>query len=224
MINRVCYDAYRQQQLRAGGAPSPSVPKLTASSAIPAVPRIVSPPASGRPSIAGSGSSDSFIHLRRADSVVQDDANIPSLLRGDSVLPGTRPESASVSSTTDDGKLVVESKDAKSTMTPQTSVEMNASGYVIISQADIYTHVFIPAIKLIPPSFLISCLTEYLRSIYRHYLNTEDYLNELLVSLLIADKRYYEFHQVILSSAWYHSRSRLLTGYAIIVLTISYPE
>lgn len=44
---------------------------------------------------------------------------------------------------------------------------------------------------------LVPALAEYLRSIYRHYMSTEDFLNDLLVDLFIIDKRYYEFHQYL---------------------------
>jgi hypothetical protein len=160
MINRVCYDAIRQQQLRAGGAPGAGKPLPAV---VPVVPRIPVVGSGGRPTMSGGitassirGSHDvggEFIHLRRADSLVGggSDDNIAPLVRGESVLGRPVEQMTGLTGTRDDGKLlVVESKDLRiNASTPSLpSVEMNASGYVIISQADIYTHVFLPTIKV----------------------------------------------------------------------------
>jgi len=66
---------------------------------------------------------------------------------------------------------------------------------MVITQADVYKYTLYPATKEIPHGVIIPCLTEYLRSLYRHSLQAEDYLNELLVDLLISEKRHYELHQ-----------------------------
>lgn len=81
-------------------------------------------------------------------------------------------------------------------------VERNANGYIIIHQSDMYFHVFEPARQAvlngkIPGGQLIAPVTEYMRSVCRHYLRPESLLNDLLVALLVEEKRYYEFHQYL---------------------------
>lgn len=81
-------------------------------------------------------------------------------------------------------------------------VDRNSNGYIIINQTDMYFHVFEPARQaaangLIPGTQLIAPVTEYMRSICRHYMRPESLLNDLLVALLIEEKKYYEFHQFL---------------------------
>lgn len=77
------------------------------------------------------------------------------------------------------------------------TVEQNLHGYTLISQMDIFVHVFSRAQGHIPLEQLIPVVVEYLRSIHRHFLKTEDVLNDLLVSLLLQARRYFEFHQFL---------------------------
>ena len=75
--------------------------------------------------------------------------------------------------------------------------ESNINGYMLIQQMDLFVYVFARARQVIPATLLTPPLVEYLRSIYRHYLKIEDVLNDLLVSLLLMDHKYYEFHQYL---------------------------
>jgi hypothetical protein len=77
------------------------------------------------------------------------------------------------------------------------TVEQNLHGYTLISQMDIFVHVFARAQGHIPLEQLIPVVVEYLRSIHRHFLKTEDVLNDLLVSLLLQARQYFEFHQFL---------------------------
>lgn len=78
------------------------------------------------------------------------------------------------------------------------SVEHNAQGYMLVSQMDLYTHVFSRALQAdIPVGQVIPVVVEYLRSIHRHFLKAEDVLNDLLVSLLLKAGRHFEFHQYL---------------------------
>ena len=103
-----------------------------------------------------------------------------------------------------DGDVVLESErmdieDPSSSSLSSSSlvVEQNINGYMLISQADVFTHVFLPARRHLPPAAVIPAVVEYLRSIHRHYLRVEDYINDLLVSLLLADKQYFQLHQFL---------------------------
>lgn len=77
-------------------------------------------------------------------------------------------------------------------------VERNHNGYIIISQLDVYHSIFLSLHEdNCPADILIPAVVEYLRSVCRHYLRPERVLNELLVNLLVSDKRYYELHQYL---------------------------
>jgi len=71
-------------------------------------------------------------------------------------------------------------------------VDRNSNGYIIINQTDMYFHVFEPVRQaassgLIPGAQLIAPVTEYMRSVCRHYLRPESLLNDLLVALLVEE-------------------------------------
>ena len=88
-------------------------------------------------------------------------------------------------------------EDGASAFASSLSVEQNLNGYMLISQLDMFTLVFLPARHHLPAAQLIPPVLEFLRSIYRHRLRVEDYVNDLLVSLLLADGRYYQLHQLL---------------------------
>ena len=77
------------------------------------------------------------------------------------------------------------------------SVEQNLNGYMIITQLDVFSHVLLPARRHLPPAAVVPALVEYLRSIYRHFLRVEDYVNDLLVSLLLQAGQHYALHQLL---------------------------
>lgn len=78
-------------------------------------------------------------------------------------------------------------------------VDKNRDGYIIISQADVFNHVFVPCQQEnTSAKLMIPAVAEYMRSICRHKdMEPEGYMNELLVSLLVRVERYYEFHQYL---------------------------
>jgi len=76
-------------------------------------------------------------------------------------------------------------------------VEHNLHGYMLLSPLDLYAHVFSRARSVVPPAQLIPAVVEYLRSTQRHFLKSDDLLNDLLVSLLLEDGRHYELHQYL---------------------------
>lgn len=77
------------------------------------------------------------------------------------------------------------------------TVEHNLHGYMLVSQLDVFLHVFERARPHIPIAQLIPAVVEYMRSLHRHFLKVDDLLNDLLVSLLLQDGRHYECHQYL---------------------------
>ena len=94
-------------------------------------------------------------------------------------------------------RMDIEDPSSSSLSSSSLVVEQNINGYMLISQADVFTHVFLPARRYLPPAAVIPAVVEYLRSIHRHYLRTEEFTNDILVSLLLDDKQYYQLHQFL---------------------------
>lgn len=83
-------------------------------------------------------------------------------------------------------------------------VERNQNGKMIITQLDMYHHVFAPLLEAarepnsgITRAVLTPVVTEYIRSVCRHYMRPEAALNNHLVTLLVESGQYYEFHQFL---------------------------
>ena len=87
--------------------------------------------------------------------------------------------------------------DSSAPSTSSLSVEQTLSGYMLVSQLDMFTFVLLPARRHLLPRQVIPAVIEYLRSIYRHRQRVEDYINDLLVSLLVADCQFYALHQFL---------------------------
>lgn len=73
----------------------------------------------------------------------------------------------------------------------------NQQGYVVTRQYQLYNRVFLPAASRCSASHLIPYVAEFMRSIYRHFLKTEPFLNEFLAGLLMDDAQYFKFHQYL---------------------------
>eukprot|EP01119_Soliformovum_irregulare_P017399 TRINITY_DN5165_c1_g1_i3.p1 TRINITY_DN5165_c1_g1~~TRINITY_DN5165_c1_g1_i3.p1 ORF type:complete len:180 (-),score=60.49 TRINITY_DN5165_c1_g1_i3:39-578(-) len=61
-----------------------------------------------------------------------------------------------------------------------------------------YTHVFLPIEeKNLNFKYMISILTEYIRSLNYNHIQVEPYLNELLIRFLVKNNRFYQLHQLL---------------------------
>lgn len=128
---------------------------------------------------------------------------------GATAFPGTAPSVASAAAALlgaaplsfdlDDSLSVLscEMLDIPALQAQPLTLDHNLHGYMLISQMDVFLHVFERARPYIPLAQLIPVVVEYLRSIHRHFLKTEDILNDLLVSLLLQAGRVYELHQAL---------------------------
>ncbi len=102
-------------------------------------------------------------------------------------------------------------------------VERNSSGYMLITQADMFSFVFVPASQRacgVPLATITAALTEYMLTTLQHYMTVDDALHELLVTLLIQDERYYQFHQYLQYQIINDSRA---TAQCLLDLSAKYP-
>ena len=159
---------------------------------------LASPPGRG-------GNSRSFSVASPADSA----AACASTHGGATAFPGSGPSVASAAAALlgaaplsfdlDDSLSVLscEMLDIPALQAQPLTLEHNLHGYMLISQMDVFLHVFERARPYIPLTQLIPVVVEYLRSIHRHFLKTEDILNDLLVSLLLQAGHTYNLHQYL---------------------------
>eukprot|EP00743_Colponemidia_sp_Colp-15_P007893 GILK01008548.1.p1 GENE.GILK01008548.1~~GILK01008548.1.p1 ORF type:complete len:762 (-),score=127.60 GILK01008548.1:63-2297(-) len=74
-----------------------------------------------------------------------------------------------------------------------------SEGLAVILQADVYHHVFAPlaAEQILEGKYLISVILEYNRSLLLQQLPPQNYIQDLLVDLLIDHKQYFQLHQLL---------------------------
>jgi len=78
---------------------------------------------------------------------------------------------------------------------------LDGHNYIIISQEDIFTHVLLPIEEEkqqgLDHKYMVSVLTEYIRSLNYNHITVEPFLYELLINYLVSNKRYYQLHQLL---------------------------
>jgi len=74
-------------------------------------------------------------------------------------------------------------------------------GYSVITQTDMYVHVLLPLdddkVQVTSNKYFIAVVTEYIRSLGFYKIPIEDCIYQLLISILVQDKRYYQLHQLL---------------------------
>jgi hypothetical protein len=72
---------------------------------------------------------------------------------------------------------------------------------VSVTQADMYTHVFVPIEGRDPPlldtKYVVGVITEYIRSLNFHHVAVTPFLYELLINFLVSNCRWYQLHQFL---------------------------
>ena len=72
---------------------------------------------------------------------------------------------------------------------------------VSVTQADMYTHVFVPIEGRDPPlldtKYVVCVITEYIRSLNFHHVAVTPFLYELLINFLVSNCRWYQLHQFL---------------------------
>lgn len=72
---------------------------------------------------------------------------------------------------------------------------------VSVTQADMYTHVFVPIEGRDPPlldaKYIVGVITEYIRSLNFHHVAVTPFLYELLINFLVSNSRWYQLHQFL---------------------------
>ncbi|XP_032220481.2 regulator of MON1-CCZ1 complex isoform X2 [Nematostella vectensis] len=73
------------------------------------------------------------------------------------------------------------------------------SNQTVVTQHDMYTHVLSMFVdnKDIKYKFMVAVLMEYIRSLNQYEISPEHYLYELVINLLVNNKRFYQFHQFL---------------------------
>ena len=81
----------------------------------------------------------------------------------------------------------------------KTTENKKNKGYVIVTQSDMYTHVFLPLEeeKGLDNKFIIAVLTEYIRSLNYYHIQVEPFIYELLINFLVRNNRFYQLHQLL---------------------------
>ena len=72
-------------------------------------------------------------------------------------------------------------------------------GQSIIDQSDMYRNVFslFTDSDFVDKKFMIAVLIEYVRSLNRYQIPVEYYLHELIINLLVSNKKFYQLHQFL---------------------------
>ncbi len=74
-------------------------------------------------------------------------------------------------------------------------------GVVAVTQADMYTHVFVPIEERDPPvldiKYVVGVVTEYIRSLNFHHVAVTPPLYELLIDFLVRNNKWYQLHQFL---------------------------
>jgi hypothetical protein len=74
-------------------------------------------------------------------------------------------------------------------------------GFVVVTQADMYTHVFAPIEARDPPlqdtKYVVGIITEYIRSLNFHHIAVTPYLHELLINFLVSTSRWHHLYQLL---------------------------
>lgn len=83
---------------------------------------------------------------------------------------------------------------------PSTALRIGDS-VVSVTQADMYTHVFVPIEGRDPPlldtKYVVGVITEYIRSLNFHHVAVTPFLYELLINFLVSNSRWYQLHQFL---------------------------
>jgi Colon cancer-associated protein Mic1-like len=70
-----------------------------------------------------------------------------------------------------------------------------------VTQADMYTHVFVPIegrdSPLLDTKYVVGVITEYIRSLNFHHVAVTPFLYELLINFLVSNSRWYQLHQFL---------------------------
>jgi len=75
----------------------------------------------------------------------------------------------------------------------------SAEGYIVIEQEEMYAHVFMPVEESgkKDPKYMVAVLTEYIRSLNFKKITVHSFLYELLIDLLVRNNRFYQLHQFL---------------------------
>lgn len=89
-----------------------------------------------------------------------------------------------------------QSSDASKGQSPQKQVSRCQT---VVSQEDMYSHVLSTFVesKKVKYKFMVAVLVEYIRSLNQFEIEVEHYLYELIINLLVHNKRFYQLHQFL---------------------------
>lgn len=89
-----------------------------------------------------------------------------------------------------------QSGDASKGQSPQKQVSRCQT---VVSQEDMYSHVLSTFVesKKVKYKFMVAVLVEYIRSLNQFEIEVEHYLYELIINLLVHNKRFYQLHQFL---------------------------
>ena len=86
---------------------------------------------------------------------------------------------------------------------PQSPILVTArtrDGYAIVEQKEIYSYVLASMVeenKVLPSKYKLAVIMEYIRSLSVHSRPVQHYLYELIINLLVAEKKFHQLHQLI---------------------------